>query len=343
MHNSLLKEETEMRDEVQTKSFPFVLFLLLIFAIGSAGCAPRLFKSSTDPLREFTLEGKGDEKVLLIPLRGTVSTKPDEGMFRTKPSMVQEAVSHLRKAEKDPKIKAVLLEVESPGGSVTASDVLYHELEQYKKKSGAKMVTLMMSTAASGGYYISLASDRIIAHPMSLTGSVGTIFIRPNATRLMEKVGLGAEITKSGKYKDMASPFRDIRPDEQEMIKAMIDDLNSRFLELTVRKRGLKDDQYRNVATARIFTAAQAIEAGLVDSIGYMEDALREAKTLAGLPEDARLVVYRRTQFPDDNPYNPITMEGGGQVPGLIQMPLSEIMAMPGPGFYYLWAPEYER
>jgi protease-4 len=205
------------------------------------------------------------------------------------------------------------------------------------------VVTIMMSTAASGGYYVALASDRIIAHPMSLTGSVGTIFIRPNAARLMEKIGLGAEITKSGKYKDMVSPFRDTEPEEKEMIKIMIEDLNSRFLELALKKRGLNDEQYRNVATARIFTAAQALEAGLVDSLGYMDDALKEAKNLAGLPEDARVVVYRRTRFPDDNPYNPITMEGAGRVPGLIQMDLFEIISAPGAGFYYLWAPEYER
>src|SRR3989339_482728 len=131
-----------MRDEAKKHPHFFIFLILMIFAVNSAGCAPRLFKSFSDPLREFTLEGKGDEKVLLIPLRGTVSTKPDEGMFRTKPSMVQEVVSHLRKAQQDTKIKAILLEIESPGGSVTASDVLYHELEKYKEKSGAKMVTL---------------------------------------------------------------------------------------------------------------------------------------------------------------------------------------------------------
>jgi len=306
-------------------------------------CSLKLFKGSSDPLREFTLEGKGDQKVLFIPLRGSVSTKPDEGLFRTKPGMVQEIVSHLRKAEKDPDIRAILLEIESPGGSVTASDVLYHELERFKRKSGAAIVTLMMSTAASGGYYVALASDRIIAHPMTLTGSIGTIFIRPNATRLMEKVGLEAEITKSGKYKDMASPFRDILPEEEEMIRKIIEELNSRFLELTLQKRSLNEEQYKEVATARIFTAAQAVEAGLVDSIGYMEDALREAKNLSGLPDDARLVVYRRTHFPEDNVYNPITTEASGRVPALIHFPLSESLTVPSAGFYYLWAPEFDR
>jgi len=317
--------------------------LLLILLVGLTSCSLKLFKGSSDPLREFTLEGKGDRKVLLIPLRGSVSTKPDEGMLRTRPGMVQEIVSHLRKAEKDPNVRAILLEIESPGGSVTASDVLYHELERFKEKSGARIVTIMMSTAASGGYYVALSSDRIIAHPMTLTGSVGTIFIRPNATRLMEKIGLGAEITKSGKYKDMASPFRDTRPEEEEMIKEIIEDLNSRFLELALKKRALNEEQYRNVATARIFTAAQAVEAGLVDSIGYMEDALREAKNLSGLPDDARLVVYRRTRFPEDNVYNPITTEGTGRFPALVQPPFSELLTVPSAGFYYLWAPEYER
>lgn len=329
-----------MKNAAGKYSYPFIVFMFLVFVIGSGGCVTRLFKTSLDPLREFTLEGKGDEKVLLIPLRGQITTKPDQSILRTKPGMVQEVVSHLRKAQKDPKIKAVLLEIESPGGSATASDILFHELESYKEKSGVKVVTLMMGTAASGGYYVALASDRMIAHPMSVTGSVGTIFIRPNAKGLMEKVGLKIEVTKSGKFKDMGSPFREGLPEEKEMIQAMIEDLNSRFLGLATGRRTFTDEQYKNVASARIFTAKQALEAGLIDSIGYMDDALKAARTLAALPDDARLVVYRRTHYPDDNPYNPITMEGGGRFRDLITLPLSEFMDVPEAGFYYLWLPQ---
>jgi protease-4 len=320
-----------------------MLLMLLVFVIVSGGCAPRLFKTSADPLREFTIEGKADEKVLLIPLRGEITNRPDQSFFRTRPSKVQEIVSHLRKAQKDPKIKAVLLQIESPGGSVSASDILFHELEKYKEKSGAKVVTLMMGIALSGGYYVALASDRIIAHPMSVTGSVGTIFIRPNAKGLMDKVGIGAEVIKSGRYKDMGSPFREGLPEEKEMLQAMIEDLNSRFLKLAVDRRTFTDEQYGNIASARIFTAKQALDAGLIDSVGYMDDALNETKRMAALPDDARLVVYRRTHYPDDNPYNLITMEGGSHFGNLITLPFTEFVNVPETGFYYLWLPQYEN
>jgi protease-4 len=317
-----------------------MLVLFMAFLIASGGCAPRLFKTSFDPLKEFTIQGKGDEKVLLIPLHGEITTKPDRSILRTRPSKVQEIVSHLRKAQEDREIKAVLLEIESPGGSVAASDILFHELERYKEKTGAKVVTLMMSLAVSGGYYVALASDRIMAHPMSVTGSVGTIFIRPNATGLMEKLGIGAEVVKSGRYKDMGSPFRDPLPEENEIWNVMIEVLNKRFLDLASSRRTLTEEQYKSVASARIFTAAQALDAGLIDSIGYLEDALKEIERIAGLPEGPRLVVYRRTEYPDDNAYNLLTMEGGAPLRDLAALPFSELMHVPDAGFHYLWLPE---
>jgi protease IV len=316
----------------------FLPFMALLFLLGA--CSPKFFTRSSDPLREFTLEGTGDQKVLLVPLRGTISASPERGLLGTRPSMVQEVVSHLQKARKDPNVKAVLLEIDSPGGSVVDSDILFHELERYKAETGAKAVTLMMSIVASGGYYAALASDRIVAHPQSITGSVGTIFIRPNVQGLMTKLGVEAEVSKSGPHKDMASPFRSPLPDEKEMIQAMIDDLNRRFLELAAAKRSLTEDQSRTIATARIFTARQAKEIGLVDSIGYLEDALHLAREIAGMPEDSRLVVYRRTKYENDNAYNPITTEGGEGVPSMIQLRLPGFLSPPETGFYYLWAPE---
>jgi protease IV len=320
-----------------------VRILALLLTLAMVSCAPKLFKDFSDPLKEFTLEGKANEKVLLVPMRGMITNRPDEGFLRTRPGMVQEVVAHLKKAQEDPRVKAVVLKIESPGGSAVDSDILHHELERYKAESGAKMVALMMSVTASGGYYTALAGDRIVAHPLSVTGSVGTIFVRPKVHGLMDKLGVETEVAKSGPYKDMGSPLRESLPEEREIIQVMIEDLNSRFLELTRKKRTLTDAQFQTISTARIFTARQALEVGLVDTIGYMDDAVNEAKGLAGLPEDARLVVYRRTEYPDDNPYNPITMEGSGSLPNLIGLGLSDFLAAPRTGFYYLWAPEFEK
>jgi len=141
-------------------------FLILVFSI--TGCtAPkiRLFLSQADPLREFILEGKSEPKILVVPIRGIISNTPKEGFIRTRPSILQEVVSQLRRAEEDENIKAVILKIDSPGGSVTASDILYNEIAAFKKRTQAKVVVAMMGLAASGGYYIALPADYILAHP----------------------------------------------------------------------------------------------------------------------------------------------------------------------------------
>ncbi len=132
---------------------------ILLFALATSlllfmGCTVpkiRLFPSQADPLKEFTLEGKADQKVLVIPVRGIVTNHPKEGFIRTRPSMVQEVVSQLRLAEKDKNVKAVILKIDSPGGSVTASDVLFNEILTFKERTGATVVAAMMGVAASGG------------------------------------------------------------------------------------------------------------------------------------------------------------------------------------------------
>ncbi|MGD8211064.1 MAG: S49 family peptidase, partial [Desulfobacterales bacterium] len=151
-----------------------VLFAFAITLLLSIGCtAPkiRLFPSQADPLQEFTLEGEAQHKILVIPVRGIISNATREGFIRTRPSMVQEVVSQLRLAEKDKNIKAVIFKIDSPGGSVTASDILYNEITSFKKRTGAKVVVAMMGLTASGGYYISLPADYILAHPTTITGS----------------------------------------------------------------------------------------------------------------------------------------------------------------------------
>jgi protease-4 len=173
-----------------------------------------LFPDATEPLREFTLQGAGREKILIVPVNGFISDSHRDLPFLRRSSMVQEIVSQLKKAEKDKDIKAVILKIDSPGGSVTASDMLYHEISKFKERSGVKLVVIMMGVAASGGYYVALPADFIFAHPTSITGSIGVVFLRPNVSGLMGKIGMEMEVDKSGKNKDMGSPFR--RPTEEE-------------------------------------------------------------------------------------------------------------------------------
>ncbi len=316
-----------------------MLFLLMVIALVFSGCATpkiRLFPSQADPLKEFKLEGKTEQKVLIIPIRGIISDAPHEEFFRTKPSLVQEVVSQLQLAEKDKNVKAVLLKIDSPGGSVTASDILYNEIIAFKKRTGAKVVAAMMDVAASGGYYISLPADYIMAHPTTLTGSVGVIFIRPKVIDLMQKVGVGVEVNKSGINKDMGAPFRRTTPEENKMLQAMTDRLGKRFIDLVAKHRKLDPAAMAEISTARVYLANDALELGMVDGVGYLDQALAAAKKLANLPEDAKVVVYRRTEYPDDNIYNTSTRYGGGDL-SVISLQFLESLNQVHTGFYYMW------
>jgi protease-4 len=208
---------------------------------------------------------------------------------------------------------------------------------EYKSRTGVKVVAAMMDVAASGGYYVALAADAIYAHPTSLTGSVGVIFMRPKLTGLMDKIGVGVEVNKSGRYKDMGSPFRTATQEEERLLQELTEEMAARFHEKVAERRQLGAAQMATVKTARIFTASDAKAQGLIDGIGYLSDALQHAKSAAELGEDARVVIYRRTMFPDDNIYNPLSTGVSGQTPVLLDTGIHEWLPEMAPGFYYLW------
>jgi protease-4 len=301
-----------------------------------------LFKSYDEPLKEYTLEGDGDGKVLIIPVKGVITSRAKKRLMYTEPGTVQEIVSHLEKAAKDEKMKVVILQIDSPGGTVTASDILYHEIQEFKAETGKKVVIAMMNLAASGGYYIALAGDEIYAHPTTVTGSIGVIFISPNIEGLMGKIGVEADVTKSGVHKDMGSPFRKSTETEQKLFQGIIDELYGRFLDLIVENRGLDPDTVRHIADGRIYTARQALHHKLIDRIGYLDEAIAGAKQISGLPNNAQVVVYRRTERANDNRYNTATGKGGIGSPKLIDLGIPGYMNVPSAGFYYLWTPGAE-
>ena len=317
-----------------------IVFTILVIIMG--GCAApklKLFQDGTEPLKESTLQGKAKEKILLIPIRGVISDAPRKEFLRPRPSIVQEIVSQLQLAEKDKNIRAILLKVNSPGGTATASDILYKELLAYKNRKKAKIIVVMMDVAASGGYYLSLPADHIVAHPTTITGSVGAVFIYPKLNGLMDKIGLKVEVSKSGKNKDMGSPFRETTSEERELLQQLTDTIGKRFLNLVVQHRNLDSNVIDTVATARVFTAKEALDLGLIDEIGYLTDGIRKAKTLAGLPEDTKVVVYRRSKYPDDNLYNPATTQSGIYRFPIVDIGLLDALSDHRVGIYYLWAP----
>ena len=312
----------------------------LLMATGCGLPNVKLFPDAADPLQQCVLQGEGPDKIALLNINGVISDKTETDiMSREHPSLLQEIMARMDVAENDPAVKALVLKINSPGGTITASDIIYNRLMAYKQATGNPIVVSMMDVAASGGYYVALPADRILAHPTTVTGSVGVIFMRPKVYDLMDKIGLGVSVRTSGRNKDMGSPFREITGEEAAIFKEMITGMGDRFVEKVKQHRQPAPADLERIATARIFTAAGALEAELIDQIGYLEEALAEARYLAGLADDASVITYRRTRYSNDTIYNTLSSRSQGVRPSLVNIDL--LSDLPGfrSGFYYLWWP----
>jgi protease-4 len=315
--------------------------LTLVLALMLAGCSvisldltPRI-----RPLEEETVEGKGDAKVLLMDISGFLSDEvPSGGLsIGTPPPRVPMLVrvrEELKKAASDSKVRALVVRINSPGGTVTASDIIFRELEGFRQQARVPIVAVMMDVAASGGYYVALAADTVVAHPTTVTGSIGVIMLSVNAEGLLQKIGVGANTIKSGEHKDMGSPFRPLTVEERAIFQSVIDDLHRQFVARLVERRRVAPEAAARLADGRIFTAEQALRHGLVDRIGYVPDALETARRAAGL-EEARVIVYRRPREYRATYYARSQTEAGalaslGPFAGLLGA---------GPKFLYLWLP----
>jgi protease IV len=313
---------------------------LLLAAALLIGCAPKvtLFGGGAAPLKEYALSGEGRDKLLVITVRGVISHLPRKQFLGSAPSMVEEIVAQLNKAEEDEHVKGVLLKIDSPGGSTTASDMLYHEIDRFRERTQKPISVAMLNMAASGGYYIALPADLIMAHPTTVTGSIGVIYARPRMVGLLEKVGVEVAVNKSGENKDMGSPFRTPTIIEEELFQEITDKLAGRFLDLVAEHRGLTPEALNDVATARVYLAADAQRLGLVDEIVYLPQAIERAKEISGLNKGAKVVVYRRRPRADDTLYSTATANAApGDASALLG--LSWLEAGLGAGFHYLWQP----
>lgn len=204
------------------------------------------------------------------------------------------AIDEIKEYSKDPSIKAIVLRVDSPGGAVAPSQEIYEEVR--KATSSKKVVVSMGSIAASGGYYISSPATRIIANPGTLTGSLGVIMEIPNIEGLLNKVGIKAEVIKSGKHKDIASAFRGIGKEEREILQGVLDDVHEQFIKAVAEGRKMLPEDVRKLADGRIFTGRQAKDAGLVDELGSIEDAIKVAAKLSGIKGEPS-IISRKEKF----------------------------------------------
>ena len=198
-------------------------------------------------------------------------------------------------AADDPNVVAVVLEINSPGGGVTASDEMHQSILDFKKNTETPVVVSMGDTAASGGYYISTAADRIVANETTLTGSLGVIFQLTNFSEAADKYGISQVVIKSGEFKDIGNSFREMRPDEREIFQSLVDESYAEFVNVISEGRGLSEERVREIADGRIYSGSQAKELGLVDSFGGLDEAAAIAAELAGATET---IVVRYVETP---------------------------------------------
>ena len=254
------------------------------------------------PLAEQVVSGSGRAKILLLDLSGVISSEERAGPLGLggRESTVSRVQAELDLAADDDDVRAVVVRINSPGGTVTASDIIYNGLMRFKAEHHMPVLVQMMDVAASGGYYSALAGDEIIATPTTITGSIGVIFTNISVAGLMDKLGVRDQTVASGAMKDIGSPLRTMTPAERAVLEALIGDLQGRFVGLVRERRpNLTPEMSTTMTDGRVFSADQALQGGLVDAIGYLDDtidarqAARRRERGAGHPLPPRRRVRR--------------------------------------------------
>jgi protease-4 len=234
--------------------------------------------------------GTGSNKVVRIPVTGMILLGDGGSPFMPNGSS-DLALRAIRRATLDEAVLAIILEIDSGGGGITASDIIYKALLDFKQsRSDRQIVALCGDTAASGAYYIALAADHIIAHPTTVTGSIGVLVQSINVRELATKHGIKDVTIKSGENKDLLNPLSEFSLQQQAILQAVVDAMHERFVGLVTKHRDLSEDEVRPLADGRIFTATEALKLGLIDETGYWEDAMTRT---AELLDVENIVVYR--------------------------------------------------
>ena len=319
-----------------------VLYLTAaLFSLSAAGCAfvnVTLYQPAL-PLQEKVIEGEGPGKVLLMDISGVLTYAQEKkgSSFKEQVNLVARVKEELGKASQDDQVRALVLRINTPGGTVSASDLLHHEIMQFKQKRKVKVVACLLGMATSGGYYVASAADHIVAQPTTLTGSIGTIALKFNVQGLMEKVGVEEETVKSGNKKDMWSPFRPATSEEKVIFQRIIDEYQGKFLEVVrAGRKNMTESDLTTVKDGRVFSGAQAFRLHLVDELGYLNDAVQWARAATGEPK-AQVIVYHRPGTYVDNIYSKSQTETFSWADRLQQGEL--LPQRVEPRFLYLWLP----
>lgn len=347
-------------------SRPASLLAALCLALLLPACGPLsvtfTLGARDGKLREATVMddgGKGSSaaKIALIDVRGVIAeTSPTRalGLLDAGPSPVDEFVARLKKAAEDDSVRAVILRINSPGGSVAASELMYNELRRFRESTGKPVVASLSEVAASGGYYLALGADEIVAQPTSITASIGVIIPTINVSEGLRRIGVVSRSVKSGQNKDIANPLEPMRDSQYAVLQSMVDEFYASFRALVVERRtiapnALDTARLDELTDGRVVTGAQAVRTGLADREGDLRDAFERAKALAGV-ERARLVkFYGEYDPPPRTAYataGPHAIPSGAGPSGAIEINLLRIDGLTdlgGPSgavAYYLWLPQ---
>lgn len=322
----------------------FRQLLLLVPLFLLAGCGTPSFLvtpvSSSSELEEVKLVsggGWGGGKIAIIPVEGMLVNAKAGGLLQPTENPVSLFAQQLNQAAADDSVKAIVLRVNTPGGTVSSADAMYDMVIRFKAQTKKPVITSTSEICASGGYYIACASDKIITQPTTVIGSIGVIFNSFDATGTMAKIGLKSDAIKSGPNKDLGSPLKPMGNEEREIMQGLVNEYFDRFKSVVRRHRSIPDDAtFTMVTDGRVFSGKRAVELGLADQTGLLEDAIVVAKRAAGAPK-ASVVSYRRPYAYGGSIYASQSMPQPQSNVVQLQLP-GERSLLPS-GFYYLWQP----
>ncbi|MFN0156758.1 MAG: signal peptide peptidase SppA [Bacteroidota bacterium] len=276
-----------------TKSAKWFLGILAFLAVIAAGFTFLMISLFTGSERTTEVVRSGGDKIALVEVDGIIVDSED-------------IVRQLKEHRENSSIKAILIRIESPGGGVVASQEIYEEVRK-TRDSGKPVVASMGSVAASGGYYVACGASRLVANPGTLTGSIGVISEFLQLEDALTKLGVGVKVIKSGRLKDAGSPARAMTEDDEKYFQELIDDIHRQFVDVVERERSLEHEQAVELADGRVFTGIQAVELGLIDTIGTYEDAVQITADLAGIEGDPAIVKERKRRNVIDRWFGDVT------------------------------------
>ena len=282
------------------------LFLLFSMALNAGLFLSLLLKSGTRSLQDKALDeypklsekwssGKGDVKAVRITLEGVIMRSANEGLFSKRYDKIQSIKRQIKAAQNDASVRAILLELDSPGGAITPSDEIYHILSQFRaSREDRRIIVHMRDLTASGAYYVAMAGDWLIAEPTTIVGSIGVIMQSLNWKGLGERLGLRDTTIKSGPNKDLLNPFHDVPQEQRALLQEIIDHMYHRFVGIVTEARGLEEGQVQELTDGRILSSEAALEYRLIDQIGYWDDVVAKCNELLETT-DVKIVRYEHT------------------------------------------------